>query len=416
MATFEPVAIADYGNYLGAEAYSTVRTVGQFAISEGMSDVGFGDPPSLLAPLGDIVSGPAADLVREGFTIMETKLCQLGDSVIAAAKTYGEVETINHSLAERITTPAPTDTKTLRGMFDTPSVAEDHSPHGPSKFKVSEPVLTPPDRPEAEFSDQLSDSLAGDVLSVLDWIWTEFNVDGGQSFTATIVEPLSGNPGSIRANGDAWKTAASGMADLAGTMGANLTELRANDWDSPAAEALENFLVGYWKDGAAWVAAQVGEFIAIGFNKVADVCTQLAGEAIGFIEKIIKLAIKVAAKAAPIIGWAWTAIEAAGSFIGKFFGIDIDNIADDIDEIIQIVPKVTAVYDAIRDVVSAMKAYVDQVRTIVDFAQQIPNLQSVTPGEVTTAVRGLSDKQSDVKTSLDAGGAALADVDEAMNG
>lgn len=403
---FDAAAIGDFGEYLGAEAYASLRPIGQFACSEGMSDAGFGESPSLLAPLGDIVSGPASDLVWQAFTELQRKLCQLGDTVVDASKQYGNTEAANGSLADQIGLD-------VYGPVAEPPLVAEHSEGGASKFTTTELSLDPPDRPTADFSDQISDSLAGDVLSFLDWVWSEFNVDEGKSFTTSLIAPLAGNPQSIQANGEAWATAAGGMGDLAGTMGANLVELATNDWEGAAGEALQSFAANYWKDGAAWVAEQVGDFISTGFDKVASVSTELADIAISAIEQIIQLALKLAARAVPILGWAWTAVEAAASFIGWVFGIDIDNLIDDINKIIDLAQKVLGVFDAIKNIVESMEEYINTVNELLDFANGIPELSAIDAAEIATTVQELPERQQAVTEALEEGSTALDEVDQA---
>src|SRR5690606_38826040 len=90
--------VADFGGYLGAKASQTARKIARLARDEGMSDHGF---LGLLEPLGKAVNGPASELVGEGFSLMQTKMCDLADGVIAAAKSYGYTEETNKSTLER---------------------------------------------------------------------------------------------------------------------------------------------------------------------------------------------------------------------------------------------------------------------------------------------------------------------------
>ncbi|MDN5726390.1 MAG: hypothetical protein L0G99_10750 [Propionibacteriales bacterium] len=403
MTTFDAPAIADFGRYLGAEGAVSVDRVMRFATEQGMSDAGFGDASSLLAPLGELVSGPASGLVTDGFTQMKLKLCQLGDTVIAAAKQYGEVEGSNVGLASEMGVSSNTCTPAANPYLE----------GGGSQFTVADLELTAPDRPTASFTDQISGSVEGAVLEFLDWVWTEFEVDGGKSFTGSMLEPLVGNPGSIAANGEAWKSAAAGMGDVAGTMGANLGELAANYWQGDAADALTSFATTYWKDGAAWVATQVGDFLATGFDKVSSVSTELAGTAIEAIETIIKMAVKLAARAIPIVGWAWTAVEAVGSFLGWLIGIEIDNLIDDINKIIDMAKRVLNVFEAMKQIVESMKSYVNQVQEIANFVASIPDLTAVDAAEIADKVKGLPEKQKAVTDALDQGGKAIGEVDAA---
>lgn len=90
--------LADFGMYLGAEGRFTLAEIKSFAIREGLSADGF---TGLLKPLGNIVEDEAATYVEKAFQLMREKLCNLGDGIIAAAKSYGYTDDDNRSVFER---------------------------------------------------------------------------------------------------------------------------------------------------------------------------------------------------------------------------------------------------------------------------------------------------------------------------
>lgn len=90
--------LADFGLYMGAEGSLSLPVIETLARDEGLSADGF---KGLLAPLGEICTGPAANLVGEAFDLMQKALCNLGDGLIAAAKHYGYVDEDNRSVFER---------------------------------------------------------------------------------------------------------------------------------------------------------------------------------------------------------------------------------------------------------------------------------------------------------------------------
>lgn len=402
---FDAAAIAGFGEYLRQEASSSIGPIGAFVCAEGMSRDGFGDAPSLLAPLGEFISGQPSALVKQGFTVLQRKMVQLGDTVTAAGKQYAGVEDRNAQLAAGLD---------ANGRSVSPLAVPVTRDQGPWRFPVSALELTKPDRPAASFTVDNGGGLGGKILEVLNWIWEQFKVDEGRRFTDSLIQPLVGNPQSIQANGRAWQSAAA-LGDVAGTMGAHLVELTTNGWQDRAADALRQFAIKYWKEGAAWVAEQVGNFIAQGFDKVGQVSTELAKIAIKAIEQILQLAVRLAARALPVIGWAWTAIESLGSVALGFLGIDIDNLLDDIKKVIELGQKVIGIFQTIKNIVETTKDYLNQVKEIVDFAQSIPELDSIDPAEITNRVNELPEKQKAVTDALAQVGPSLGEVDEGAN-
>lgn len=369
--------VADFGFYLGTEASFTLPRIEQLAREEGMSDHGFGELPCVLAPLGDIVNGAASVLVGEGFSLMQRKLCDLGDGVINAAKKYGYIDEGNASLFERNGLAGDTGEEITQGSGYGPGDGYDRHGHdGSSTFKYADLEISPIDRPDANFTDEID---AGHVLNVLDWIWTEFSVAGGTSFTDSIIEPLAGNPNSIKANGAAWLSVGRNFGLLASNMVTNAGKLATHHWVGDAADAFLDFLSQYWQQGAAWAGEKLGEFVAKGFDKIAEVSLYLAELAIDAINTILKVAAKIAAKFIPVVGWAWSAIEYAAKGASWLPGvdIDIDALHDNIMEIIDLAEKVFSLYESITQLVETMQDYFSTVQDLLDTVNQIPEIGSL---------------------------------------
>lgn len=405
----DEAALADFGSYLGAEAGETLPTIEQFARDEGMSDHGFG---GVLTPLGDIVNGEASVIVGEGFSLMQRKLCDLGDAVISAAKSYGYIDEENASLFEQ------------NGLEDSGedvnfgSGNESYQEGGGSSFTVTATDLSAPDRGDAKFADRVD---AGFVLDVVNWIWTEFDVAGGKDFTDSILEPLVGNPTSIEANGEAWTSVGSNFGLFASSILDNAAKLLTHHWGGDAADAFREFLSQYWEKGAVWAGEKLGEFVAKGFNKIAEVSTQLAELAIDAINKLLEVAARIAARAIPVIGWAWTAIEAAAeaaSWLGGLAGIDIDidSLWNDIQEIIDLAQKVFGLYEALEELVATMEEYFNTAQELVNTVNQIPDIASVedavaTYDSINENAAALEEQQATLEENLGEVSGKLDDLD-----
>lgn len=378
--------VADFGFYLSSEAGYTLPRIETLAREEGMSDHGFGELPCVLAPLGDIVNGQASVWVGEGFSLMQRKLCDLGDAVIGAAKTYGYIDDSNASLFERNGLGGDTGEEITTGSgYGHGDGYDRHREDGSSAFNYTELDISPVDRPDANFSDQID---AGMVLDVLDWIWTEFGDQlgtNGKSFTDTIIEPLAGNPNSIKANGEAWKSVGANFGLVASNIVANAGRLATQHWGGDAAQAFLDFLERYWEKGAVWAGEKLGEFVAKGFDKIAEVSLELAELAIDAINTLLRVAAKVAGKAIPVIGWAWSAIEYAAKAADWLFdlGIDIDALHDDIMQIIDLAQKVFGLYESIEQLVTTMEEYFNTLQDLVDTVTKIPEIGSLADAAAT---------------------------------
>ncbi|MCT2582849.1 hypothetical protein [Actinophytocola gossypii] len=366
-------AIADFGFYLSAEAGYTLPTIERLARDEGMSDHGF---VGLLEPLGDIVNGEASVMVGSAFSEMQRKLCDLGDSVLGAAKSYGYVDENNKSLLERNGLGGGTDEEIDFGHgYGNGDGYDRHLDDGSSDFKYTETDISAIDRPDTNYSEDID---TGGVLTVLDWIWSEFDVDGGKGFTDSMISPLAGNYNSIAANGEAWRSVGTNFGLLAASLGNNASTLATEYWEGDAAAAFEQFFDLFWKKGAVWAGQQLGEFVAKGFDKIADVSKRIAQLAVDCINRLITVARKIATKAIPVVGWAWTAIQSAGKWIGKIFGVDIDDLYDDIMSIINTAQAVFDLFTSMEQVVTSMQEYFNTLSELLTTVQTIPEIGSLT--------------------------------------
>ncbi|MEU6645949.1 hypothetical protein ABZ863_25840 [Saccharomonospora sp. NPDC046836] len=406
--------LADFGFYLSAEAGYTLPSIERLARDEGMSSDGF---KGVLEPLGDVVKGEASVVVGEAFSLMQRKLCDLGDAVIAAAKTYGYTEKETTSLFERNGLGGDTGEEITFGSgYGNGDGYDRHLEGGSSSFTYTELDLAQVERGDASFADEVD---AGAVLTVLDWIWSEFGVAGGKSFTDSILEPLAGNPNSIRANGEAWVSVGGNFGLLASNMLDNAAKLAAEAWEGEAADAFREFLSQYWEKGAVWAGEQLGEFIAKGFEKIAEVSIAIAQLAVDAINKIIKVAGKIAAKFIPYVGWAWTAIEylakAASYLPGADF--DIDALHDNIMEIIDLAQKVFALYESLEQVVATMQDYFNTAQELLDTVKAIPEISSVedaasTYTTINDNLAALEEQTGTLQENLDDAEGKLTELDE----
>ncbi|MBK1783578.1 hypothetical protein [Prauserella cavernicola] len=366
--TVDKEAVADFGYYLGAEAGQALPLIERLARDEGMSDHGF---TGLLEPLGAAVNGPSSVLVGTAFSEMQRKLCDLGDGVLSAASSYGVVDHSNAALIQRAGLEGDTNEEIAFGGYGRDGF-DNHTEDGGSRFQYTQTDIPDIERPDTKYSDDVPSH--GMELKVLDWIWSEFNIDGGKGFTDSIISPLAGNYKSIEANGEAWESVGKNFGLLAANLGANSTTLATHHWEGPSGELCKEFLDVFWDKGAAWAGEQMGLFVSSGFAKIADVSKKIADIAIRCINTIIKVARKIATKALPVVGWAWTAIQSAGKWLGKVIGIDIDDLYDDIMLIKHTAQEVFALYQAINDIVTTMQEYFTTIQELVETVRAIPEI------------------------------------------
>jgi hypothetical protein len=402
----DEAAVADFGLYLGAEAGQTLPTIETLARDEGMSDHGF---TGLLEPLGNIVNGDASVLVGSAFSLMQRKLCDLGDSVLGAAKEYGYTEDSNVTMFERTSLNLDNDADITFGDGYGGDGFANYNEGGSSNFMCTGLDIGEIDRPNTRYSDDIDDT--GPVLDVLDWIWREFEVDGDKGFTDSLISPLAGNYKSIEANGEAWTSVGTNFGLMAANLLINADALAADHWKGDAAEAFKQFLDLFWKKGAVWAGEQLGTFVAQGFNKIAEVSKQIAGLAIDAINVIIRAAVRIAAKAIPVVGWAWTAIQTLAKWTGKVFGVDIDDLYDDIMEIVNTAQAVFELFQAMESLVETMKNYFNTLEELINTVKTIPEIGSLTDAvETAESIEASTAALEEQKTALGDSAAAADDA------
>lgn len=391
--------LADFGGYLGAEASQTLPDIEKLAREEGMSDHGL---TGLLEPLGKAVNGEASDLVGAAFSGMQTSMGDLGEALVKTAKSYGLTDEHNSSVLERFGLDENPGDEITYGMTETrynpPTEEAMNSGHAEasdySAFQVTELTAADIERPDTDFSEELD---LGPVLTVLDWIWTEFDVDGGKGFTDSLIAPLSGNYASINANGEAWTAVGTQFGELVGNLGSNVATLVADSWEGKSADALKEFVDVFWTRGAAWAGEKVGAFIALGFEKIGEASKKIAQLAVDTIKKILKIARKIATKAIPVVGWAWTAIE----YGGKALGIDVDALHDDIMNIIKLAKLVFTLHEHITTIVETMESYFTTAQELLDTVEQIPEIGSLEDGVAAAeTIKEKGTELSEQKTTL----------------
>lgn len=406
--------LADFGLYLGSEAGKTLPSIEDLARTEGMSADGF---TGLLDPLGKIVTGDASTLVGSAFSLMQHKLCDLGDGVVGVAKHYGYVDSSNVTIFQRNGLDKDNDKDVTYGAGYGGDY-DNYTDGGYSKFHYTDLDIKAIDRPPTNYTDDLD---TGPVLTVLDWIWSEFDVDGAKGFTDSIISPLAGNYNSISANGEAWKAVGENLGAFIGNLGTNTTTLGTTYWQGAASDALKQFIDVFWDKGAVWAGKTLGEFVAKGYDKIADVSKKIAQLAINAIKAMLNAARKIATKCIPILGWAWTAVQSAAKYLGWLFGIDIDDLYDDIMEIVNTAKAVFALFDAIRNVVDTMKNYFQALSELIDTIKTIPevgNLQdAVATGQTINDHRKtLQDQQGQLNQHIGQADDALDKLDQIQTG
>ncbi len=370
-------AVADFGFYLGAEAGNTLPLIEHLARDEGMSKHGF---TGLLSPLGDIVAGPASTSVGLVFTEMQRKLCDLGDSVTSAAKDYGWTDQSNAKLYDRAGLTGDTNEKITSGGYGSDGF-KNYAAGGGSKFHTTPTNIPKIERPNTKYSDDVKDF--GIALKFLDWVWSEFKVDGGKGFTDSLISPLAGNYKSIDANGTAWKGVGTNFGLLADTIGKNSIALATDSWQGGAGDMFRDFLGTYWNQGAVWAGKEMGTFVASGFEKISKVSLAIATVAVKLLNLLIDKAKKVALKAAPVVGWAWTAIQSGAKWILKVFGIHIDDLWNDIQDIIAMAKEIKKLYDEIENIVKTMQSYFTTVEQLKTTITGIPDTGSLSDAQQT---------------------------------
>jgi len=406
----DEAVVADFGLYLGAEAGFTLPTIETLARDEGMSDHGF---TGLLEPLGNVVNGEASVLVGSAFSLMQRKLCDLGDSVRAAAKHYGYVEHGNISMFDYNKLSGDTNEEIKFGSGYGLDGYANYAEGGYSKFHYTTLDIPGIDRPDTKYSDAID---VGAAFEVLDWIWRETGVDGGKGFTDSMISPLAGNYASIEANGEAWKGVGTNFGLLAANLLSNGTKLATEFWQGPAAGAFNQFLDVFWQKGAAWAGEKLGTFVAAGFDKIAQVSKQIAQLAIDAINAIIRAAARIATKAIPFVGWAWGALESAAKWIGKLFGVDIDDLVDDIQAIVAMVPKVLALFEAMKNLVETMQNYFNSLEELVNTVTQIPEISNLsdavaTAESINSSATSLNEQKTQLEQNLNTADDALTELD-----
>jgi hypothetical protein len=408
----DEATVADFGHYLAAEAGYTLPTIETLARNEGMSANGF---VGLLEPLGEAVTGDASVLVGSAFSLMQRKLCDLGDSIRAAARDYGHVEYGNVSMFDYSKLNEDTDEEISYGAGYGHDGYANYTEGGSSTFHYTSLEIGEIERPDTAYSDDLDDY--GPVLTVLDWIWTECNVDGGKGFTDSLVSPLAGNYKSIEANGEAWTNVGTNFGLLAANLLSNGTTLATNHWEGDAATAFTQFLDVFWQKGAVWAGEKLGTFVAAGFNKIAEVSKAIAQVAVDAINAIVRAAARIATKAIPFVGWAWGVLESAAKWVGKVFGVDINDLIDDIQAIVEMVPAVLDLFDALKNIVETMQNYFNTLEELVNTVKQIPEIGNfsdavATAESINESATALEEQKTQLEESSDTADDALNELDQ----
>lgn len=403
-------SVAGFGYYLAGEASIPLPAIEAIAREEGLSPHGF---TGAMEPAGMLLQGVPVTVVSGAFGLMQTKLCQLGDAVLDVAKHYKYREDSNESLLVRTGLDHATDREISRGdMAGIPGYERSDEVNRSRDFPVT--LIDPftADRPDTRFSDGVD---YGPVLDVLNFIWTEFGIDPkGRDFVESIIGPLAGKPDSIKANGAAWRSVGANLGLVAANLGDNATNLATDYWKGDAADAFEHFLDRYWKRGAVWAGEQLGEFLAKGFDKLAEIAIAIADAAIGLIQIIFRIAERSALRSVPLLGQAWTVVEQ----LLDWFGVDVEGVISDVAKIRSAFEAIDKLYTTLGQMEETVRAYLATLQELVDTIEQIPDVDSLTEAaETATAIKdgkdALDAQKAALKEQAGAAGKALDELDTA---
>lgn len=182
-----------------------------------------------------------------------------------------------------------------------------------------------------------------------------------------LVKPLAGDFNRIRANGDAWATA----ARMYETTGRNLTKNSAvlvdRDWHGAAADAFNGLTQLVWA-GALFVAQKSCEWMQKGFAKLADVSIRIATRCVQLLEKIFEMLGKLGKKLIPGLGQLISIFEWIESDFDKTPYIH------EAEEIVHLIGEVIGLYDSLERLIEGINGYLDQIGAIADAVGKVPSI------------------------------------------
>lgn len=208
------------------------------------------------------------------------------------------------------------------------------------------------------------------LTDAIDWFWRNFVSDDNLGLRDALIRPLVGDYDRIRENGNAWRHISEQFQFLSQNLTDNTATLHREYWTKGAgADAFRSQIETYWV-GGLWMAEEVSNLIAEGFDKTAEWCIALAERASKLLDTIIKRIMKLSAKAVPGSGWVVGAVEWAASGFEEF------PYWSDVQDILAMVTEVRNLHAAIQNVVDAISGYMGVTGQILSAVQRIPDINS----------------------------------------
>ncbi len=118
------------------------------------------------------------------------------------------------------------------------------------------------------------------------------------------------------------------------------------------------------------MAQQICDYIAQGFEKVAEWSVKLAEKAIEVLEKIVELAVRLFGKSLPGVG------QIAGAVEWIVTGFDDFPYWDDVTRIKNLVQQVFTIHNKIEELALTVQNYLEAAQGLVDAVGSIPQINS----------------------------------------
>jgi hypothetical protein len=118
-----------------------------------------------------------------------------------------------------------------------------------------------------------------------------------------------------------------------------------------------------------------------GFDRLADLCLDLAKECADIFRTLVDRIVKLCSKAVPIYGWAVALVD----WIAE--GFDEFPYWGDIDAIVEMIQKILHIHKVVENLVSVAKSYLECFNQAVDAVKAIPEVVVTTADQIEDAYK-----------------------------
>jgi hypothetical protein len=231
-------------------------------------------------------------------------------------------------------------------------------------------------------TDEMKDKAAS-AADAIDTIFRNFGhyigvTKEGQGLYDLVVVPIAGDFNRIKANGEAWADVGDMLSKIFHNYLDNAEKLTLSDWKGDAADAFVQHVDVAWGAGL-YVAKRVTGWMRKGFDKLADLCLDLAKECAQIFRTLVDRIVKLCSKAVPIYGWAVALVD----WIAE--GFDEFPYWGDIDAIKQMIQQILQIHKTVEKLVSAAKSYLECFKQAVDAVKAIPEVVVKTADQIDEA-------------------------------